>query len=164
MINCLVAVERSQGIGFNGQMPWPHLKGDMNWFRKMTTGNIIIMGSTTWMSLGCKPLPNRINIVLSRTHDYSGPEGADHTFSNPDTALVFCSNEYPDKEIFIIGGSAVYRTYMGIVDKFYITEIDEGYQCDTFFDLSYVKENFTHVKEHATLTNPVKYTIKEYNP
>jgi dihydrofolate reductase len=163
MINCIVAVEQNQGIGFNGQMPWPHLKGDMSWFKKMTTNQIVIMGSTTWKSLGCKPLPNRINVVLSRTHDYSGTDAADHTFSDPDTALVFCENEYPDKEIFIIGGSAIYEQYKYIVDRFYVTEINASYACDKFFDLSYVKENFTKIKEHATFTEPVNYTIKEYN-
>jgi dihydrofolate reductase len=121
------------------------------------------MGSTTWKSIGCKPLPNRVNIVLSRTHDYSGNGAADHTFSNPDTALVFCENEYPDKEVFIIGGDNIYKTYLNLIDKFYVTEIASSYQCDRFFDLTYVKEHFTNVKEHATFTEPVKYTIKEYN-
>lgn len=163
MINCIVAVDSNQGIGLNGQMPWPHLKSDMSWFKKMTTNQVVIMGSTTWKSVGSKPLPNRINIVLSRTYDYSGQGAADHTFSNPDTALVFCENEYPDKDIFIIGGAAIYTQYLNIVDRFYVTEIDEDYQCDTFFDLTYVKENFTKVTEYATVITPVKYIIKEYN-
>jgi len=157
MINCIVAVERNQGIGFNGQMPWPHLKGDMGWFRKMTTGNVIIMGSTTYDSLG-KSLPNRINVVISRKRILG-----DHTFDNCRAALDFCSVEYPDKEIFIIGGSAIYEQYKYIVDKFYVTEINASYACDKFFDLSYVKENFTKVKEHATFTDSINYTIKEYN-
>ena len=160
MINCLVAVERSQGIGFNGQMPWPHLKGDMSWFKQMTTGQVVVMGSTTWKSLGCRPLPNRVNVVLSKTHHWTG---ADHVFSDHETALVFCRNEYPDSEIFIIGGSAVYATYMNMIDRFYITEIDESYDSDTFFDLQYVQKHFTKVKEHATFNEPVRYTIKEYN-
>jgi dihydrofolate reductase len=163
MINCLVAVENSQGMGFNGQMPWPHLRGDIAWFKQMTTGQVVIMGSTTWKSLGCKPLPNRINVVLSRTHDYSGDSKADHTFSDPATALAFCEKEYPDKEIFIIGGDAIYQTYIDIIDRFYITEIDADYKCDKFFNLTYVKEHFTKVKEHATFIDPIKYTIKEYN-
>ena len=66
MINCLVAVERNQGIGFEGQMPWPRLKGDMSWFREKTTDQIVIMGRKTWESIGGKNLPNRINIVISR--------------------------------------------------------------------------------------------------
>lgn len=163
MINCIVAVGKNQGIGFNGQMPWPHLKGDMQWFKNVTSGHVVIMGSTTWKSLNYKPLPNRINVVLSRTHDYSGQGAADHTFSDPNTALVFCQNEYPDQDIFIIGGSAVYSSYMGIVDKFYVTEISESYQCDTFFNLDYVKKNFTKIKECATFTEPISYIIKEYS-
>lgn len=163
MINCIVAVERNQGIGFNGQMPWPHLKGDMSWFKRMTTDNVVIMGSTTWKSLGNKPLPNRINVVLSRTHDYSGINKADHTFSNHETALTFCDKEYLDKEIFVIGGSAVYESHLGIIDRFYVTELDVGYECDTFFNLNYVRDKFKKVKEHATFSDPIKYTIKEYN-
>lgn len=162
MINCIVAVERNQGIGFNGQMPWPHLKGDMKWFKTITSNQVVIMGSTTWKSLNYKPLSNRINVVLSRTHHYSGNGKADHTFSDADTALVFCANEYPDKEIFIIGGSAIYKQYLNIVDKFYVTEIDANYQCDTFFDLKYVQDHYTKVKEHAIFYEPIKYTIKEY--
>jgi dihydrofolate reductase len=157
MINCLVAVERSQGIGFNGQMPWPRLKGDMQWFRQMTTNQIVIMGSTTYDSLD-KPLPNRINVVISRKRELGN-----HTFDDCGAALDFCAAEYPDKEIFIIGGSAVYEAYLDIIDRFYITEIDADYECDKFFDLTYVKENFTKVIEHAILNDPIKYTIKEYN-
>ena len=164
MINAVVAVEKGQGIGFEGSMPWPHLSKDLQWFKNLTSNQIIIMGSTTWKSLRCKPLPNRINVVLSKTHDFSGQGAADHTFSNPDTAIVFCSNEYPDKEIFIIGGSAIYKEYAGFIDRYYVTEIDADFQCDTFFNLDYVKTNFTKVKEHATFTDPVKYIIKEYNP
>jgi dihydrofolate reductase len=157
MINCLVAVERNQGIGFNGQMPWPRLKGDMDWFRRMTTNQVVIMGSTTYDSLG-KPLPNRINVVISRKRELG-----DHTFNNCGDALDFCAVEYPDKEIFIIGGSAIYEQYLDIIDRFYVTEIDADYQCDKFFDLTYVKKHFTKVKELAILNDPIKYTIKEYN-
>lgn len=156
MINAIVAVERSQGIGFNGQMPWPHLKGDMSWFRKLTTGQIVIMGSTTYDSIG-KPLPNRVNVVISRSKALG-----DHAFNNCGSALDYCSLEYPDKEIFIIGGDSIYTQYLDIVDRFYVTEIDADYQCDRFFNLDYVQKNFTKVVEHATFTNPVKYTLKEY--
>jgi dihydrofolate reductase len=157
MINCLVAVDKNQGIGFQGHMPWPRLKGDMDWFRRMTAGHIVIMGSTTYDSLG-KPLPNRINVVISRNRELG-----DHTFSDCGAALDYCDLEYPDKEIFIIGGSAVYEQYLDIIDRFYITEIDADYQCDKFFNLTYVQKHFTKVKEHVTFNDPITYTIKEYN-
>lgn len=160
MINGIVALERSQGIGFNGQMPWPRLAGDMKWFKEKTTDQIIIMGRKTWESIGHKNLPNRINVVISRNFI----EQADRCFSDTDRALDFCTTFYPFKEIFIIGGSSIYTHYLDIIDRFYITEIDCDYNCDKFFDYSYVKENFTKVKEHATFYEPIKYTIKEYNP
>jgi dihydrofolate reductase len=161
MINCIVAVEKSQGIGYQNSLPWPRIPGDMNWFKKMTTNNVIIMGSNTYKSLG-KPLPNRINVVLSKTHDYSGLNQADHTFSDPDNALTFCQVEYPDKEIFIIGGEKIYNFYLPKIDRFFITEIDHDYICDTYFNLDYVRKNFTAVKEHAKFPDPIPYTIKEY--
>jgi dihydrofolate reductase len=140
-------------------MPWPRLVGDMQWFREKTTDQIVIMGRKTWESIGSKNLPNRINVVISR----NPIEGVDQCFSDTDRALEFCTTFYPHKEIFIIGGSAVYQHYLDIVDRFYVTEIDSNYKCDTFFDLDYVRETFTKVKEHATFNDPIKYTIKEYN-
>ena len=159
MINCIVAVERNQGIGFEGQMPWPRLAGDMRWFREQTTDQIVIMGRKTWDSIGAKILPNRINLVLSR----SKIKGPDFCSDDPDRLLQYSRMFYPFKEIFIVGGSAVYQHYLDIVDRFYVTEIDADYKCDTFFDLNYVRENFTKIKEHATFNEPIKYTIKEYN-
>lgn len=159
MINCIVAVEHNQGIGFNGSMPWPRLPGDMRWFKEKTTDQIVIMGRKTWDSIGAKPLPNRVNLVLSRNKI----EGCDTSSNDTDRLLDYCKTFYPYKQIYIIGGSAVYTHYLDIVDRFYVTEIDADYQCDTFFDLNYVRENFTKVTEHATFTDPVKYTIKEYN-
>lgn len=159
MINCIVAVERNQGIGFQGSMPWPRLQGDMRWFKEKTIDQVVIMGRKTWDSIGAKPLPNRINLVLSR----SKIQGCDVSSEDTDWLLKYCKMFYPYKEIFVIGGSAVYTHYLDIIDRFYVTEIDADYQCDTFFDLKYVKENFTKVKEHATFNEPIKYTIKEYN-
>lgn len=162
MINCIVAVDKNQGIGYKNSMPWPFLKEDMNWFKKMTLNNVIIMGSNTWKSLPFRPLKNRVNVVLSRTTNYSGYGAADHTFSDPETALIFCQTEYPDKEIFIIGGDLIYKIYFDKIDTFYVTEIDHEYQCDKFFDLATVKNQFKKVTEYATFFDPVKYTIKEY--
>lgn len=159
MINCIVAVERSQGIGFEGQMPWPRLPGDMRWFKESTTDQIVIMGRKTWDSIGSKPLPNRLNLVLSRNN----VDRADFYSSDTDRLLDYCKIYYPYKQIYIIGGSAVYQHYLDIVDRFYITEIDADYKCDTFFDLNYVQENFTKVVERATFNEPIKYIIKEYN-
>ena len=157
MINCIVAVDKNQGIGFNGQLPWPHLKEDMLWFKTITSNNVVVMGSKTFKSLP-KPLPNRINVVISKNK----LENCDHTFNDPGTALDFLLNKYQDKEIFIIGGEAIYQQYMDIIDRFYITEINHEYQCDRYFDLTYVKNNAFQVKKIAEFSDPVPYSINEY--
>lgn len=159
MLIGIVAIEQSQGIGFNNSMPWPHLKGDLSFFKKQTTNNVVIMGSATFKSLNLKPLPNRINVVLSRSTPYPT---ADHTFSNHESAISFCSTEYLDKDIYIIGGSEIYKIYMDYIDKFYVTEIDESFNCDKFFDMSYIKKNFINTKEILKFNDPINYTIKEY--
>ena len=158
MINCIVAVDQGRGIGFNGQMPWPRLAGDMSWFKSLTTDNVIIMGSTTWHSLGRK-LPNRINVVISR---WDMP-GADHRYFNITDAIDAARLLYPEKEIFIVGGQALYDSTMPIIDRFYITQIEQKYICDKFFNLTYVYEHFLNVQEHKKYTDSVTYTIKEYS-
>ena len=157
MINCVVAVEKNQGIGFNGSMPWPHLKGDMSWFKKLTTDHIVVMGSTTWKSLP-KPLPNRINVVISKNIH----EGADYCFDNINYVIDVCREQYSEKEIFIIGGQSIYDQFMDIVDCFYVTEIDADYTCDKFFNLDYVRSHFPYVTEAVKYIDILPYTIKEY--
>ena len=158
MISCLVAVERNRGIGFNNFMPWPHLKGDLSWFKRLTSNQVVIMGASTWKSLG-RPLPNRVNVVLSKSTQF---ENADHNFDNIDSAIECCQTTYPNKEIFIIGGQSIYDQCMSIIDRFYVTEIDQDYTCDKFFNLTYVKEHYPNVTVHETHTDPVTYIIKEY--
>lgn len=159
MINCIVAVEKNQGIGFNNQMPWPHLKDDMKWFKEKTINNIVIMGRKTWNSLGNKILPNRINLVLSKNKI----EGCNYSSNDKNQLLNYCNKFYPNKEIYIIGGGTVYNLYFDLVDRFYVTEIDNDFHCDTFFDLNHVKQKFKNVVEISTFNTPLKYTIKEYN-
>lgn len=159
MINCIVAVDKNQGIGYKNSMPWPHLPGDMKWFRSQTTNNVVIMGRKTWESLGCKNLPNRINIVISSLHvkDCHG------SFTSPQTALEYCQEKFSDKDVYIIGGGTIYEQFLPNVEKFYVTEIDENYQCDVFFNLSYVRNKFPNSKIISTFTDPINYKIKEYS-
>lgn len=161
MISCLVAVDKNQGIGFEGQMPWPRLSGDMHWFKEKTVDQIVIMGRKTWESIGSKNLPNRTNIVISKTF----LDKADRCFSDTGRALDFCKIFYPYKEIFVIGGESIYQHYMDVINKFYVTEIDNSYICDKFFNLDYVRENCKNCKDllHFDKTeNTPAYTIREY--
>lgn len=160
MIAGIVAVENSQGIGFENQMPWPHLKGDMKSFVRLTTDTVVIMGSNTFKSLK-SPLPNRINAVISSTLRL----GAHFTYTDPVEAINDLKERFSKKDIFIIGGQAVYDSVKDLIDVYYVTKINADYTCDKFFNLSYVEENYPIVTEletfESTETTP-SYTIYEY--
>ncbi len=161
MICGVVAVEKNNGIGLDGFLPWPKLHDDLRFFKALTSGHVVIMGSNTWRSLS-NILENRINIVLSKTTDYSNQGEADHTFSDLDTALVFCQTEYQDKNIFIIGGEDVYNQCLDKIERFYITEIDHDYPSDRFFNMQYVRDNFSKINQLIAFSEPVPFKITEY--
>lgn len=161
MICGVVALEKNNGIGLNGELPWPRLTDDLRFFRALTSGHVVIMGANTWMSIGAKPLPDRINVVMSRTPEI--PRwGADHTFSDIDTAISFCQTEYQDKTIFIIGGESIYNQCLGKIDRFFITEIDQEYPSDKFFNKQYIKDNFPKANQLIKFEEPIPFTVTEY--
>lgn len=128
MIIGIVAISRNFAIGKDGKLPW-HYSADLKFFKRTTTGNAIVMGWTTWKSIG-KPLPNRRNIVLSRTGKIEG---------HPDVTLLRSKEEVLDvaqeidTDLFIIGGSRTYETFANEIEKWYVTEIPINVQdADTF--------------------------------
>lgn len=160
MIIGIVAVDSNQGIGFEGNIPWPRLDADLQWFKDSTENNVVIMGSITWKSLK-RALSNRINVVVSsKLH----PE-TNITYDDPVEAVEDSAVRFLDKDIYIIGGQAIYDATKHLCEKFYVTEIDATYVCDKFFDLEYVKNKFQIVDElftiDATDSTP-KFTVKEY--
>lgn len=158
MINSIVAVDQHSGIGLLGKLPWPHLKNDMLFFKKLTENNFIIMGSSTWRSLP-KKLPNRFNCVISR---HSQPN-ADKSFSAIEAAIYYAKSQFSEKEIFIIGGEQLYNSTMDIIDNYYITEINQTFNCDKFFNTKYVKNNYKNVNLISTHEdNDISYTIRKY--
>lgn len=161
MIIGIVAVDANNGIGIDGKLPWPKLKEDLAWFKSQTENNIVVMGSTTWKSIGSKPLPNRINCVVSR-HYY---DNANYTFLNPKYAVEFCNKIYPRKHTFVIGGQQIYDSTMDLIDKWLITEIKETYKTDKSFDLKYVIKNFPNREIKQTFEafdNTPAFDIIEY--
>ena len=160
MIIGIVAVDSMNGIGFEGIMPWPRLDADFQWFKDSTENNVVVMGSVTWHSLK-QPLSNRINVVVSSNLKAN----ANITYNDPTEAVKESVSRFPNKDIYVIGGQAIYDATKHLCEKFYVTEIDATYNCDKFFDLEYVKSKFQIVEElftiDATDTTP-KFTVKEY--
>ena len=122
----IVAQAKNGAIGVNGALPW-HLSADLQRFKQLTIGNTVIMGRKTWDSIG-RPLPNRRNIVITRTHGLS-LEGA-LTVTSLEKALDSASNNL---EKFIIGGAEIYNLAMPLVDTIEMTLIHEDVEGDTYF-------------------------------
>lgn len=125
-LSLIVAMASNRTIGLNKKMPW-HLSADLKKFKKITMDHPIIMGRKTFESIG-RPLPGRQNIIISRNPDYQ-QEGC-QVFNNLDNALQSCAE---NDEVFVIGGATLYAATLARADKLYITEIQQGFDGDTWF-------------------------------
>lgn len=135
MVNIIAAVARNRAIGFQNKLIY-WLPNDLKRFKALTTGHTIIMGRNTFLSLPKGALPNRRNVVLSRTQtEFPGCD----TYPSLEEALNNCT---PNEDIYIIGGAAVYQQALAIADRLCLTEIDDiPEQADAFFpDYSEWKE------------------------
>jgi dihydrofolate reductase len=124
-ISIIVAVAQNSAIGKGNQLLW-HISEDLKYFKRITSGHTVIMGRKTFESIG-KPLPNRRNIVVSRTLP---PQDAPVVVSSLDAALALCA---ADEEAFVIGGGSIYREALPLAHRLYITEVHAAYEADTFF-------------------------------
>ena len=117
----IVAVAQNLAIGKDGKLPW-HYSADLKFFKNTTKNNAIVMGYNTWASIG-KPLPKRLSVVLSRTHEIE---------NQPNVVLVRSREEvlaiakFLKGEVFIIGGAATYESFEKVIDKWIVTEIPEN--------------------------------------
>ncbi len=141
-IHMIAAVARNRAIGFQNKLLY-WLPNDLKRFKALTTGHTIIMGRHTFESLPKGALPNRRNIVLSRTQ--KAFPGCD-SYSSLEEALQHCSAE---EEVFVIGGASVYTEALPLAHQLLLTEIDDTpKEADAFFPC-YDNWKETH-REHHT--------------
>lgn len=136
-ISLIVAIAEDNAIGKNNQLLC-HVPGDLKRFKELTTGHTIVMGRLTYESLPNRPLPNRVNIVMSSNKDIE-LEGCLVAHSIEE-ALGKCPF---NDESFVIGGATIYRQFLPFVNKLYITSIHNRFEADSFFpeiDLEQWKE------------------------
>jgi dihydrofolate reductase len=120
----IAAMSENRVIGQGNKIPW-HLPDDFKWFKKTTTGNIIVMGRKTFESIG-KSLPNRTTIVLSRSN-----------FQHPGVQVVSDLNqidlEHETRDVFICGGAQIYQQALPLCSDLFLTLVKREVQGDTFF-------------------------------
>ena len=127
MISIIVAVSDDWGIGKGNGLLW-HLPDDMKRFRQLTMGKCVIMGKRTWESLPKRPLPGRYNIVIT---DIPGEcIDCSMTAYSIEDAISKCDSS---QEIFVIGGGSVYRQFMPVADRLYITHVHRKAEADVWF-------------------------------
>lgn len=127
----IVAVDDKGGIGKGGTLPW-NLPEDMAFFKELTQGGIVIMGRGCFESIPEKfrPLPNRLNVVLTRFKDAQYPGCLVHN-----SILDLLEDDYivSKSNVWVIGGSQIYDSFINIVDEMYITHVNGNFNCDTRF-------------------------------
>jgi dihydrofolate reductase len=128
MISLVVAASINNAIGKNNQLLW-HLPNDLKFFKNTTWGSVVIMGRKTFESVN-KPLPGRINIVITRQPDWIA-EGV-KVAQNLDHALQL-AKETNCKELFVIGGGEIYNLALPLADRVYLTRVNTNIEGDTFF-------------------------------
>ena len=116
----IVAIAENFAIGKGGKLPW-HYPADLKFFKESTTGNAVVMGMNTWRSIG-RPLPNRLNIVLSRGGSIEPQPGVILLRSKEE---VLSLAGYLECDVFIIGGAKTYENFADAIDKWIVTEIPE---------------------------------------
>ena len=140
MITILTAWDDNRLIGCNNKLPW-HIPADLKLFKKRTKGQTVIMGRKTWESIGSKPLPGRLNIVLtSRNLDVpDAPDDETFTYVTDglDDAIYFYGRHRPfrDREAYIIGGAQIYEAALmeGWTSRMLISVIPGRHEGSTYF-------------------------------
>lgn len=131
-LSLIAALAHNRVIGRDNQLPW-HLPADLKHFKALTLGKPIIMGRKTWDSLG-RPLPGRLNIVVSRQPDLR-LEGAE-VFASLDEAIARAdawAREEDAEELMLIGGAQLYELGLARADRLYLTRVGLDPEGDAFF-------------------------------
>ena len=154
-ISIIVAIGENNEIGKNNDLLW-HIPEDLKRFKKITTGNNIIMGRNTFQSLPKGALPNRTNIVITDNEEEKF-ENCVMAYSITE-AVSKCDD---DKENFIIGGGMIYKQFIDVADTLYLTKIHKSFDADIFFpEIDY--SDWELIKKEEAKTSEFEYSYLIY--
>lgn len=158
MIAGLFAVDNKGGMGVNGHLPWPHNKDDMQWFKKTTQNQIVVMGRKTWDSPDMpSPLPGRVNVLF--TNNFIDRDDVEQIRGDVCEALTSIQKSNKKLNLFVIGGPNLLEQSKPVLEKVYVTRIDGEYLNDTAINLEEFLKGFTLVNK----INLGSCTVEEYN-
>ena len=128
-VTIVAAVGRNGVIGVDGGLPW-HLPDELQRFKELTMGHVLVMGRKTYESIG-RPLPGRTTVVVTRRPDWR--PGADGVLVVHSLAAAIEAGEAVDDEVFVVGGAEVYAAALPLTDRLALTFVDTEPEGDTFF-------------------------------
>jgi len=154
LISIIAAVGNNWVVGIKNKLPW-NLPADMDHFRQLTMGKPVIMGQKTFESIG-KPLPERTNIILT----------LDKNFISPDCLITHSIEEALEAaknfdEVMICGGVSIYRQFLPLADKIYLTLIEGDFEGDAYFPEFNWRDwkELERIENTPDNNNPYKYTF-----
>ncbi|MDO8436032.1 MAG: dihydrofolate reductase [bacterium] len=156
LISIIVAIGNNQVIGIKNSLPW-NLPADMEHFRSLTVGKPIIMGQKTFESIG-KALPLRTNIILTLDKSFHAPNCI--TAYSIDEALQIAQNTGA-KEVMICGGVSIYKQFLPLAGRLYLTFIDGNFEGDAYFpEFDYNEwEEVERVSNEPDKNNAYRYSF-----
>jgi dihydrofolate reductase len=133
MFKIIAAVDEEGGMGKDGDLPWT-IRNDLSFFRFMTIGDTVVMGRKTFENTG--KLPNRRMAVLTSQEDYDKGDLQAHSTGG---VKLYVS---PMQTVWIGGGKSVYEQYLGNADEVVLSHVDGTYDCDMFFPMNRLDQNY----------------------
>ena len=143
-----MAVDDNGGISKDLSMPWPKNSKDLQWFKKNTLNQVIVMGSKTWEDpFMSTPLKDRENILIT-TKDNSFYPGANaYIKGNIVDEILNLEKQYLNKDIYIIGGPEIIKQTFDLFKEFYLTRIYGNFKCDKFIDINKISNTMRLIEK-----------------
>ncbi len=160
-MKAIVNVDKNWGIGL-GDSLINHIPADMKFFKAKTTGNVVVMGRSTFLTFpGPKALPNRVNIVLTTDENWNAPDViVCHSLEELEIQL----KRYDTDTVYVIGGMSVYNQLVPLCDTAYVTKVETAKTADKFFpDLDADGDWFVTEEGEEQDHNGVKFRFVTYN-
>ncbi|CAB3727330.1 dihydrofolate reductase [Achromobacter kerstersii] len=154
-LTLIVAYSTNRAIGRDNALPWK-LPGDLAHFKRSTLGHPIIMGRKTWDSLG-RPLPGRLNIVISRNPDFAATGAT--VVPTLDAAIAACGDV---DQAFVIGGAQIYTHALPLAQRVLATEVHADVEGDAFFPLLPAFQWKETAREKQPAENGYEYDFVTY--
>lgn len=145
----IIASDPNGGIGYKNKLPWTNIQGDLPRFKRLTSSGIVVMGRNTWDSLPKKPLPNRLNIVVTSDPNSVKGEGI--------VVTADCDFSTATDNYWLIGGAKMVETCWSFINEVHLTKVYDHYTCDSFINLVRLESEF--VRDYCEIFPDHSYEI-----